>query len=194
MHFEGEVRTEWLKHEGDDRRMRLLQPFVFIDSEGYRWIADPGDTVDGASIPRELWALVGSPFVGDYRRAAVLHDVACQKRPRPSRDVHRMFYEAMRSDGVSESTALRFYTAVRLFGPSWTIMPSGRVAVFSTTTAPQPELSFAEVEQSLDLVLREPSPATAERPPLRRPSAKLRTPRAKSSGRRPSKNKVTPDD
>ena len=153
MHFEGDVRTEWLRHQGDDRRMRLLEPFVFTDSKGVRWVAEAGDVIDGASIPTELWAIVGSPFVGDYRRASVLHDVACQRRPASSKTVHRMFYEAMRTDGVDEGTALRFYTAVRLFGPSWSVAPDGHVLVFSSTTTPSPRLTFEQVEQSLDLIL-----------------------------------------
>ena len=29
--FEGQVRTEWLREAGADRRMRLLEDFVFVD-------------------------------------------------------------------------------------------------------------------------------------------------------------------
>jgi len=156
MNFEGEVRTEWLREPGDDRTMRLLAEFVFVDSTGHRWTAVPGDTVDGASIPRMLWSVVGSPFIGDYRRASVLHDVACQRRDRPSKDVHRMFYEAMRAVSNHASTALKFRTAVRLFGPSWTIGADGRVRAFSAGAAPLPHLRFEDVEQALDVVLQEP--------------------------------------
>jgi len=153
VHFEGDVQTEWLRHEGEDRRMRLLAPFVFIGSDGVRWTADAGDVIDGASIPVELWALAGTPFVGDYRRASVLHDVACTKRLRTSRDVHKMFYEAMRTDGVEEAKALRFYTAVRLFGPSWEREAGGNLRVFSATASPAPALTFKQVEQALDVIL-----------------------------------------
>jgi hypothetical protein len=135
--------------------MRVLSEFVFVDSTGQRWTAMPGDEVNGASIPQMLWSVAGSPFIGDYRRASVLHDVACQKRERPSKAVHRMFYEAMKADGVDESTALKFYTAVRLFGPSWTIGADGRIRVFSAGAAPLPDLRFEDVEQALDVVLEE---------------------------------------
>src|SRR5262245_20608915 len=127
MHFIGTVHTEWLRHEHADRRMELLADFAFVDTENYEWRAETGDVIDGASIPPFLWSVVGSPFIGDYRRASVVHDVACQRRTRPSRDVHRMFYEAMITDGVDEDTAKKFYTAVRLFGPKWDVAPDGRV-------------------------------------------------------------------
>lgn len=153
MHFEGEVRTEWLRHEGEDRRMQLIAPFAFVDDHGARWVADIGDVIDGASIPPELWAIVGAPFVGDYRRPSVLHDVACAKRIRTSREVHRMFYDAMRTDGVPAGKALRFYTAVRLFGPSWERNVSGDLRMFSATASPALGLTIDEVEQALDLIL-----------------------------------------
>ncbi len=67
-----------------------------------------------------------------------------------------MFYEAMRTDGVDEGKALKFYAAVRLFGPSWTLGPGGEVLVFAAIAEPRPQLTFEQVEQSLDVVLLEP--------------------------------------
>jgi hypothetical protein len=118
--FEGEVETQWLRHSGADRDMRLLADFAFIDSRGVVWPGPAGRTVNGASIPAVLWSrIVGTPYVGDYRRATVVHDVACQDKTRPHEEVHYMFYEAMLCDGVAEDQALLMYTAVRLFGPKW---------------------------------------------------------------------------
>lgn len=154
MHFIGEVRTEWLRHENDDRRMKLLEDFAFVDSENYEWRAPAGDSIDGASIPPFLWSIVGSPFVGDYRRATVLHDVACKRKLRTSRDAHRMFYEAMRVDGVDEDSAQKFYTAVRLFGPDWDLASDGTIVTFSAVAKASPTLTFAELEAALDVVLR----------------------------------------
>jgi hypothetical protein len=155
MHFEGEVRVQWLRHEGDDRRMVLSAPFAFVDDSGERWIADVGDEIDGASIPEFLWSVAGSPFVGDYRRASVIHDVECQKRRRPSKAVHEMFYHAMRCDNVPDDVALRFYTAVRLFGPKWDIGPGGDVFMFSATVGVRPGLTLKEVSAALDIILEE---------------------------------------
>lgn len=119
MNFIGEVKTRWLKHDGADRDMQLLSDFAFIDSAGVRWDAPAGSIINGASIPRQLWSGVGSPFVGDYRRASVVHDVHCVLKERPHKEVHRMFYDAMICDGVSPFRAKYMYQAVRLFGPKW---------------------------------------------------------------------------
>ena len=152
--FQGEVQTQWLKEPGEDRNMRLLAPFAFADSHGNVWHAHPGDEINGASIPAFLWSLVGSPYTGDYRRASVLHDVACRKRTRPSKEVHRMFFEAMLSDGVPKHMALQFYTAVRLFGPNWSIDADGITRTYSSEATVRPDIGIDEVEAVLDAVLR----------------------------------------
>jgi hypothetical protein len=114
--FKGDVIVKW---RADGRTMKLLEDFSFIDARGTTWQAPAGSIVDGASIPRILWPLVGTPFAGKYRRASVLHDIACQERTRPWKKVHKMFYQAMRADKTPKSTAKQFYQAVQLFGPRW---------------------------------------------------------------------------
>ena len=148
--FEGEVRTQWLRHRGPDRRMKLLEDFVFVDDAGVRWEARAGSVVDGASIPEFLWGAVGTPYVGDYRRASVLHDVACDQKTRPDKDVHRMFYDAMVADGGSVELAKQMYTGLRLFGPRWTV-PGARGA----GEAPRQPLTIDELEAALDAALGE---------------------------------------
>jgi hypothetical protein len=119
--FEGDVVGLWLREaRRPDRNMRLTADFAFIDSRDVRWNAPANRVIDGASIPEFLWSSIfGTPFIGDYRRASVVHDVACDDRTRPHEEVHFMFYEAMICDGVSEEQAMLMYTAVRLFGPKW---------------------------------------------------------------------------
>src|SRR5260370_41675122 len=56
------------------RNFELEQPFGYIDPSGTRWQAERGLVTDGASIPWALWSIVGGPFEGEYRRAAVIHD------------------------------------------------------------------------------------------------------------------------
>lgn len=99
--------------------MKLLEDFSFVDKRGVSWLAPAGSIVDGASIPRILWPVVGSPFAGRYRRASVLHDVACQERRRPWKKVHKMFYQAMRADNTPKAQAKQMYKVVRMFGPRW---------------------------------------------------------------------------
>lgn len=153
-HFEGNIDARWLRDDGKDRRMRLLADFAFIDTGGFRWRAQAGDTIDGASIPEAVWSIVvGTPFIGDYRRASVVHDVACEKKIRTSRDAHRMFYEAMLADGTERHRALLFYTAVRLFGPHWSGTDTGvSNAEFKQSLRGRTAIDVARLEAALDLV------------------------------------------
>lgn len=117
--FEGDVITKWLTEEGDDRDMELVEDFAYVDPAGKKWLAPKGRKINGASIPPQLWSLVGPPFVGDYRRASVVHDIACEDEPGTSDEAHKMFYYAMRCDGVDRLQALIMYRAVKSFGPQW---------------------------------------------------------------------------
>lgn len=115
-YFEGEVEAVWLD---DHRHMKLKANFAYIDARGKRWLAPTHSLIDGASIPRPLWSFFGSPFEGAYRKASVVHDVACDQMKESWEDVHRMFYEACRCGGVGERKAKLMYWAVYHFGPRW---------------------------------------------------------------------------
>jgi hypothetical protein len=124
-YFEGTVITEWLRHADDDRLMRLVEDFTFYerleDGSHRAWTASANRKIDGATIPDSFWTIVGPPFVGDYRRASVIHDIACddQGPGYSSEEAHLAFYRAMRCDGVGKIKALIMYQAVRRFGPRW---------------------------------------------------------------------------
>ena len=117
--FFGKVVTEWLDDAGNGRNMRLLEPFSYCDPKGRMWLAQVGAIINGASIPRFFWRIIGSPYTGSYRRASVLHDVACDQRMAPAPAVHRMFYYACRCGGIRPFKAWIMWAAVRFFGPSW---------------------------------------------------------------------------
>lgn len=114
--FVGEVQVKFLD---DGRLMELLSPFEFIDGVDKRWPVPKGMRTDGASIPRPLWSIVGGPFEGAYRSAAIVHDWYCDVRTEPWRAVHRMFYEAMLATGTNAHHAKLLYLGVRLAGPRW---------------------------------------------------------------------------
>lgn len=114
--FLGAIRTEWLQ---DGRRMRLLSEFQYIDPQGKKWIAPAGSIVDGASIPKAFWSIIGGPFEGKYRAASVIHDVACDEKTQPWESVHEAFYWAMRASGVEALKAKVMFTAVYAAGPRW---------------------------------------------------------------------------
>lgn len=111
-HFSGNPRAEWLSGPGPDRGMRLLEPFSYTDAKGRHWEVPAGMEVDGATIPRTLWSSVGSPYTGDYRRAAILHDAAIHD-PRVARiDADAMFYEACLAGGCPVKQAQLLYAGV----------------------------------------------------------------------------------
>jgi len=77
--YVGVVKASW---SSDGRNMTLLEPFSYIDPMSNEWVAPKGTVTDGASIPRIAWTIIGGPFEGIYRDAAVIHDAACQERSR----------------------------------------------------------------------------------------------------------------
>ena len=114
--FLGPVHTAWMPNGRD---MLVEYNLIYIDSTGKKWVAPGGSIVNGASIPRLLWRAIGSPFVGKYRRASVIHDVYCDIKTRPWKDVHRCFLEMMETDGVSRIKRRVMFMAVWAFGPRW---------------------------------------------------------------------------
>lgn len=139
---EGEavVVVEWLVHPGKDRLVRVARPFIFRDMAGRLWRVPAGFISDGASIPRVFWWLIGHPLMGDYRRAALVHDFACEMLKgkgtaltvtsvlldeetelRPwyldARAVHRTLYDGCTVDTLTSWKRDVMYWAVDRYGP-----------------------------------------------------------------------------
>jgi hypothetical protein len=115
-HYSGYVEARW---ENDGRTMTLLSELRYTDPDGVVWIAPSGSVVDGASIPRSLWSLMGGPFEGRYRNASVLHDVSYDQHTKPWPLCDQMFYNAMRCSGVGAVEAGTMYYGLRKFGRHW---------------------------------------------------------------------------
>ena len=118
--FSSEPLTRW----NGSRNMILEEDFYYIDEHLKQWSAPKGSHLNGATIPRSLWTTIGSPYVGLYRRASILHDVAVGElrsdvtvTSAERRLADRMFYSACRFDGCSQRFASLLYIGVR-FG-SW---------------------------------------------------------------------------
>jgi len=131
--FSGEPKTQWLTDPNQpDRNMRLLEDFSFTDPMGKKWMTPKDYVVDGASIPQALWTTVGSPYTGDYRRASIVHDKACDDAvndPAARRAADRMFYQACRAGGCSIEQATLLYIGVRIGGVWPHILPLTVAAV-----------------------------------------------------------------
>ncbi len=152
--FSGNPRAEWLVDPQDpadprDRCMQLLEDFWYDDPAGRRWPAPKGSVVNGASIPAALWSTVGSPYTGPYRRASVVHDVACaaaHARPDPDgrrAEADRMFYHACLAGGCSWSQAELLYAGVRIGAR----LP--QVRLWTEPGAAQPLLAYGRTQPAL---------------------------------------------
>ena len=107
--------TPKLELAPDGREASVIEDFAYVDPRGKVWIAPKGSIVNGASIPKPFWSIVGGPLDGQYRNASIIHDVACERIVEKWEDVHVNFYEACRCGGVPESKAKMLFGAVYHF-------------------------------------------------------------------------------
>ena len=156
-YYTGQPVTRW---ESDGRSMTLLSELRYIDPKGVVWIAPTGSKVDGASIPRSLWSLMGGPFEGQYRNASVLQDVAYDQHIRSWQECDRMFYNAMRCSGVNALEAKTMFYALYRFGhhgvfaikKAKPVKPS-EVAVVGTEEIPRAiPVSASEIDATRDWI------------------------------------------
>ena len=135
-HFSGQVETRW---ENDGVTMVLLNELRYTDPYGQVWVAPAGSRVNGASIPRAFWSIIGGPFEGKYRNASVLHDVAYEEQKVSPQEADLMFYNAMRCAGVGATKAKTMYYALLRHGRHWKhrqALPSDQPASRSSAVAP----------------------------------------------------------
>lgn len=148
-HYSGYVEARW---ENNGRSMTLLSELRYTDPDGAMWIAPAGSEVDGASIPRSLWTLMGGPFEGKYRNASVLHDVAYDQKNRPHEVCDQMFYNAMRCSGVSAVEAGTMYYALRKFGHHWKAPKAEPVKVGEDIVARAEPVNRGDINSTRDWI------------------------------------------
>lgn len=151
--FSGNPKTEWLVDAAvPDRDMALLFDFSFTDPDGKVWPAPKASVVNGASIPQPLWSTVGSPYTDDYRRASVVHDVACSTTGVPRKAADAMFYHACRAGGCGPVQARILYAGVRIgawASKSLTARSMSREAqLLQVAEGPLPEAAFMQAKLS----------------------------------------------
>lgn len=76
----------------------------------------PGFRTDGASIPRLLWRVFGSPYDPDIFAAAIGHDALYRGRIVPRKDADVAFLKMMARSGVPVKKRRLIYRGVRWFG------------------------------------------------------------------------------
>jgi len=114
--FIGDPNVKFLR---DGRYVELTAPFSYIDSRRVTWSVPAGTRVDGASIPRAFWSIIGAPFTGKFRDASIIHDYYCATKSRHWKAVHKVFLDGMLARGVENFQAHLMYIAVYRFGPRW---------------------------------------------------------------------------
>ena len=76
----------------------------------------PGFRTDGASIPRLLWRIFGSPYDPDIFPAAIAHDALYRGEIVERKDADIAFLKMMEKSGVPEKKRRLVYRGVRWFG------------------------------------------------------------------------------
>lgn len=76
----------------------------------------PGFKTDGASIPRFLWRVFGSPYDPDIFPSAIGHDGLYRGEIVPRKDADRAFLRMMEKNGVPKKKRRLVYRGVRWFG------------------------------------------------------------------------------
>ena len=94
----------------------ILSKDKTVESLGYRVTVKKGFDFDGASIPKWLWSIYGSPLNGNYVVASLIHDglYASQKVSKSVSD--KIFLDIMKQSNVGYIKRTSMYLAVKMFG------------------------------------------------------------------------------
>ena len=94
----------------------ILSKDKVVESLGYSITVKKGFDFDGASIPKWLWSIYGSPLNGNYVVASLIHDglYASQKVSKKVSD--KIFLDIMKQSNVGYIKRTSMYLAVKLFG------------------------------------------------------------------------------
>ena len=99
-----------------DKNVFILLEDVVVESLGYSVTVKKGFDFDGASIPKWLWSIYGSPLNGNYVVASLIHDglYASQKVSKKVSD--KIFLDIMKQSNVGYIKRTSMYLAVKIFG------------------------------------------------------------------------------
>lgn len=139
--FSGVVQAEFVLPANPDdnfRDMKTLAPFSYTDPRGVKWEVPSGYITNGASVPWGLWNIVGGPYDGPYRDAAVIHDYYTEFQLRSWEDTHRMYYEASIARGVSENRASIMYAGLLVGADRWAAPAAGGITPKKAQMMPGP--------------------------------------------------------
>ena len=104
-------------------RYVLLEPIIYIDPTGEKWVAPAGDEFNGGSIPFWLRWLY-RPDRSDCLPGFALHDKLCTAPyPCDSTTAHALLYLAILANGGYEREVRIIHRGVSWFGPKFEKTP-----------------------------------------------------------------------
>ena len=98
----------------------ILSKDKTVESLGYSITVKKGFDFDGASIPKWLWSIYGSPLNGNYVVASLIHDGLYASQKVSKRVSDKIFLDIMKQSNVGYIKRTSMYLAVKLLGgKSW---------------------------------------------------------------------------
>ena len=99
-----------------DDNVFILFEDVVVESLGYSITVKKGFDFDGASIPKWLWSIYGSPLNGNYVVASLIHDGLKKKKKVSKSAADKIFLDIMKQSNVGYIKRTSMYLAVKMFG------------------------------------------------------------------------------
>lgn len=163
--FQGKVIFEWVDDSPFIATMLLVNEFSFQQANGKSWVVPAQTTLDGRFAPPLFTQLMGHPFEGGFRKAAVVYDYVVKDMTQPWPETQRMFYEASIVEGVLPIEAKVMFMLMNAGGSRWAERRSSNC--FNSCHAGDSELSWRPLvddEQVIALVswVREGDPSLDE--------------------------------
>lgn len=100
----------------NEREYKLVEDYFAILPNLQIIYIKEGFVFDGASIPKGLWGIVGSPLTGKYTRAAFIHDALYASELLPRNIADEFFIDYMVYCRVDKTKRELMYEAVNIFG------------------------------------------------------------------------------
>lgn len=106
-----------LRHRPGHNRWEVISPLRYLTQDGEEIVVPAFYLTDLASIPRPVWRLVPRDHP-TARRPATLHDYLYthQTNRFSKAQADRLFYQALREEGMNRVLAWLMWKAVGLFG------------------------------------------------------------------------------
>ena len=114
----------------DGRSVKLLTAFSYVRPNGKTITAPREFVADGAPIPRIFWRIIGSPFVGLYRDASIIHDYLYRVQTCSRAEADLIFLEGMKTSGVNIFKRHAMHRALRIGG--WMAWNENTRKIFET--------------------------------------------------------------